>query len=219
MDIKEFLRESIKKNEVEARNYLLEENNKKIKILSRENGLPPLFKKKRFENYDRNNNNQAFIRAKSFTDNFPNAKGILFIGSVGVGKSHLAASIANELTDRLYSCYFGNVVDIMGFVKSTYNKNSLLTELEAIDTMTEKMDLLIIDDLGKESNSEHNLSLLYQIINKLYENEKPLIITTNYGAVDLNKKLGERGQAIISRISSMCSPVVMSGKDWRIHHE
>lgn len=85
--------------------------------------------------------------------------------------------------------------------------------------MTEKIDLLVIDDLGKESSSEHNLALLCNIINKLYENEKPIIITTNYGAVDLNSKLGERGSAIISRISSMCTPVILSGKDWRIHNE
>ena len=102
----------------------------------------------------------------------------------------MAASIVNEMNNRLYSTYFGNVVDIMAFVKSTYNKNSALTEIEAINIMTEQIDLLVIDDLGKESNTEHNLALLYQIINKLYENEKSLIITTNFGAIDLNKKLG-----------------------------
>ena len=216
MNIKVFLRNSMEKNELEAREYLLEERYKKVKSLLNNNGMPPLFKKKNFDNYDKNYNSMAFNRAKDFVDNFPQSKGLLLIGSVGVGKSHLAASIVNELNNKLYSCYFGNIVDIIGFVKSTYNKNSLLTESEAINIMTEQIDLLVIDDLGKESNSEHNLALLYQIINKLYENEKPLVITSNFGAVDLNKKLGERSQAIISRISSMCSPVYLDGKDWRI---
>lgn len=195
---------------------MLEERYKKVKSLLNNNGMPPLFKKKNFDNYDKNYNTMAFNRAKDFVDNFPQHKGLLLIGSVGVGKSHLAASIVNELNNKLYSCYFGNIVDIIGFIKSTYNKNSLLTESEAINIMTEQIDLLVIDDLGKENNSEHNLALLYQIINKLYENEKPLVITSNFGAVDLNKKLGERSQAIISRISSMCSPVHLDGKDWRI---
>lgn len=218
MDIKEFLRQSIERNELEAKSFLLEERKKKIKALSNNNGLPPLFKKKTFENYNENINSLAFKKARNFVDSFPKTKGLLFIGSVGIGKTHLAASIVNELNVKLYSSYFGNVVDILGFVKSTYNKNSILTEIESIEVMTEKIDLLVIDDLGKENNSEHNLALLYHIINKLYENEKPLIITTNYGALDLNKKLGERAQAIISRISSMCTPVVLSGKDWRIHN-
>lgn len=219
MEIREFLRESIEKNEMEARNFLLEERTKKVRALSNNNGLPPLFKKKTFENYNKSSNTLAFNACRYFVDNFPTSKGLLLIGSVGLGKTHLAASIVNELNIRLYSSYFGNVIDILGFVKSTYNKNSILTEFEAIEIMTEKIDLLVIDDLGKESNSEHNLALLYHIINKLYENEKPIIITTNYGAIDLNRKLGERAQAIISRMSSMCTPVNLNGKDWRIHHE
>lgn len=219
MNVKEFLRKSIKENEMEARDYLLAEKSKRVNLLLNTNGLPPLFKKKNFDNYDKNNNPIAFKQAQAFVDNFPNTKGILFIGSVGVGKTHLAASIASEVNKKLYSSYFGNVVDIMSFVKSSYNKDSNLTELEAVDIMTRKIDLLVIDDLGKENNTEHNLALLYQIINKLYENEKPLIITTNYGAVDLNKKLGSRSQAIISRISSMCTPVVLNGRDWRLHHD
>lgn len=218
MDIKEFLRISMEKNDQEAQQYLLDERIKKVNSLLNNNGMPPLFKKKNFDNYDKTKNPIAFNQAKVFVDNFPKSKGLLLIGSVGVGKTHLAASIVNELNNKLYSCYFGNIVDIMGFIKSTYNKNSLLTESEAINIMTEQIDLLVIDDLGKENNSEHNLALLYQIINKLYENEKPLVITSNFGAVDLNKKLGERSQAIISRISSMCSPVRLGGKDWRINN-
>lgn len=214
-----FLRESMEKNELEAREYLLEERNKKIQILSNNSGLPSLFKKKTFQNYDRSINNQAFNQAVDFVKAFPNGPGLLFIGGVGVGKTHLAAAIVNSLNKMLYNTYFGNVVDIMSFIKSTYNKNSSLTESEAINIMTKEIDLLVIDDLGKESNSDHNLALLYTIINKLYENEKSIVITTNYGALDLNNKLGERGNAIVSRISSMCRPVILSGKDWRVHNE
>lgn len=219
VDIREFLRKSIEQNEMEAKKYLIEQKVKKVNYLSSNNGLPPLFKNKTFDTYNKKKNLKGYNHAKYFVDNFPKTNGLLFIGSVGVGKTHLAASIVNGLNEKLYSTYFGNVVDIIGFVKNTYNKNSLLTEVEAIDIMTKKIDLLVIDDLGKENNTEHNLALLYNIINKLYENEKPLVITTNYGAVDLNKKLGERGQAIISRISSMCIPVLLSGNDWRIHNE
>lgn len=218
VDIKEFLRRSMKKNELEAKKYLVEERLRKIKNLSNNNGLPPLFKNKTFDNYNKKNNTNAYRHAQNFVATFPKTHGLLFIGSVGVGKTHLSASIVNELNKKLYSTYFGNVVDIINFVKSTYNKNSLITELDAIDIMTKRIDLLVIDDLGKENNTEHNLALLYHIINKLYENEKPLIITTNYGARDLNKKLGERGSAIISRISSMCIPIALDGKDWRIHN-
>lgn len=219
MEIREFLRESMEKNELEVKTYLLEEKNRKIKALSNSNGLPPLFRKKTFENYNPKYNTQAYNQAKYFVDNFPNAKGLLFVGNVGVGKTHLMASIVNELNRKLYTSYFGNIVDIMAFVKSTYNNHSLLSEKDAIDLITEKIDLLVIDDLGKENNTEHNLALLYQIINKLYENEKPLVVTTNCSSDKLKLKLGERSEAILSRILSMCTPITLSGKDMRISYD
>lgn len=217
--VEDFIRESIKKNELEAREYLLEERQRRINSLSKSNGLPPLFKKKTFENYDKSLNPLALTRALDFARDFPTSKGLLFLGGVGLGKTHLASAIVNNLNKKLYTSYFGNVLDILAFVKSTYNKNSILSETQAIDLMTQSIDLLVIDDLGKENNTDHNLALVYRIINKLYENEKPLIITTNYGAQELNYRLGERGPALISRISSMCKPVSLSGRDWRIQNE
>lgn len=218
MDIKEFLRNSIDKNEIEAREYLQKERFNKINQLSKSNGLPLLFKKKTFDNYDESRNTPAYNAAKDFVDKFPNTNGLLLSGNVGVGKTHLAAAIVNELNNKLYSTYFGNIVDIISTLKSTYSRNSSLTEIEAIDLMTSKVDLLIIDDLGKENTTEHNLSLLYRIINRLYENEKPIIITTNCNSKDLIYRLDEWGPAILSRITSMCTPIILSGEDWRIKY-
>lgn len=215
MDMKVFLRESIKENEKKAQEYLLEERKKQFYKLSLNNGLPIRFRDKTLKNFDGGDNALAYERACSFVNDFPNTEGLLLSGDVGVGKTHLAAGIVNELNRRLYSTYFGNVVDIISFFKSTYNKNSQLTERELIHIITKRVDLLIIDDLGKENNTDHNLALLYQIINQLYENEKPIIITTNYNSVDLSTKLGERGQAISSRITAMCIPVQFKGRDRR----
>ena len=219
MNIEKFIRESMEKNELEARDFLLAEKNKKISILSNNNGLPPRFRKTRFDNYDKSINFKAFTSSTAFVDKFPNTSGLLFLGPVGLGKTHLAAAIVHELNNKLYSTFFGNIFDIIGFVKSTYSRDSQISEIEAINIMTKDIDLLVIDDLGKETTTEHNLGLIYNIINKLYENEKAIIVTTNVGSVELRNNLGERGNAIISRISSMCTPIVFSGKDMRIHYE
>lgn len=219
MNIENFIRESMKRNEVEARSYLLEEQKKKIQTLSNANGIPPRFKKTSFDNYNKSYNYKAYKACLDFVDSFPDTRGLLFLGPVGLGKTHLAASIVHELNKQLYSTYFGNVFDIINFVKSTYSKDSKLTEIEAIEIMTKKIDLLLIDDLGKEPTTEHNLGLLYNIINKLYENEKALVITTNVGSSELRNNLGMRGPAIISRISAMCTPITFTGKDMRISYE
>lgn len=215
MDVKEILRRSIEENEKKAREYLLEERKKQFAKLSVNNGLPLLFKDKTLKNFDSNENFNGFNKACEFVDRFPNTKGLLLSGDIGVGKTHLAAGITNELNRRLYSTYFGNIVDIISFFKTTYNRDSLINENDLIDIITERVDLLIIDDLGKENSTENTLSLLYQIINKLYQNKKPIIITTNLSAVKLSEKLGERGDSIVSRICAMCIPVDMIGKDRR----
>lgn len=218
MDLRQFIRESMKRNEEEVKKLILQERQKKINEISKNSGIPKRFRGKTFENYEeRSENRIAYRKARNFAENFPDVdKGLLLVGPVGTGKTHLAAAISNKLISRLYSVYFGNTTDIMSFIKSTYSKDAEVTELEAVKLMTEKVDLLVIDDLGKENETANTIAVLYQIINRLYENEKPVIITTNYNSIDLAKKLGERGEAIVSRITGMCEPVILTGEDWRL---
>ena len=216
MDLRQFIRESIEQNEKEARELLLKEKQEKIVSLTRSSNIPKRYRKATFESFNPKDNPRALEIAKKFVKNFPEEKGLLLAGPVGTGKTHLAAAIANSLLNKLYSVYFGNVVDIMAFIKSTYNERSEISEREAINIMTDKVDLFIIDDLGKENNTEYTISMLYQLINRVYENEKPIIITTNFNSIELERKLGERGQAIVSRITEMCEPVIFRGEDWRL---
>jgi DNA replication protein DnaC len=216
VDYLEFLRRSIEQNEKEAKEMLLKERQEKIACLSRSSNIPKKYRNATFESFNPKDNPRALEIAKKFTMNFPEDKGLLLAGPVGTGKTHLACAIANALLNKLYSVYFGNVVDIMSFIRGTYNRDSSLTEEEAVNIMTKEVDLFIIDDLGKENNSEYTLSILYQLINRVYENEKPIIITTNFSSIELARKLGERGQAIVSRITEMCEPVIFKGEDWRM---
>lgn len=216
MEYMEFLRKSIEQNEKEAKELILKERQRKIQTLTSSSNIPKRFKNARFDNYNPVDNHVALNKSKNFVEDFPDTKGLLLTGPVGTGKTHLACAIANELLRRLYSVYFGNAVDIMSFIKGTYSKDSDITEDEAINIMTDKVDLFIIDDLGKENETSYTSSMLYQLINRVYENEKPIIITTNENSVELARKLRNRGQAIVSRITEMCEPVVFKGEDWRM---
>lgn len=220
MDIDEFLRESIQKNEEEAKRLMQKKRQERISELVSKSGIGVRFRKRTFQNFVVEDwNRDAFFKAKNFVESFPNTKGLLFMGPVGAGKTHLAAAIANYLVEQLYAVMFGNITDIIALVKTTYQKEAELTELEIIKTLTEDVDLLIIDDLGKEYPTENTAVLLYQIINRLYENEKPVVITTNMTSEELKKRYGDKGEAIVSRITEMCKPIKMVGEDWRLKGE
>lgn len=150
MDVNIFIKESIKQNQLESMEFLSRERIGKIKHISQESGLPSKFKDSSFKNYDPRDNPLALQASLDFVKNFPSTRGLLLSGPPGLGKSHLAAAISRELNHKLYSSYFGNIVDIIGLLKSTYSKNSSLNEEEAINLMTKNVDLLIIDDLGRD---------------------------------------------------------------------
>jgi len=214
-----FLKESIERNEREAKEALMKKKQEKVLQLLEKSGLGKRFAKRTFENFKAENEElkKALLKSRDFVEKFPHVeKGLLFTGPVGVGKTHLAAAIANELINNLYSVVFGNVTDLITLIRSTYSRDAEITEAEMIKTFTEDTDLLVIDDLGKENISEYTATILYQIINRLYEHEKPLIITTNFNSSMLRKKFGEKGEAIVSRIAEMCEFVKINSEDWRL---
>lgn len=217
MNIDDFIRENIKKNEEEVRQLMMKKKQERISEILSKSGLGKRFQKRTFGNFKVTNENQEqYKQAKEFVEHFPKSKGLLITGPVGTGKTHLAAAIANYLIEKLYTVMFGNITDIITLVKSTYSKHSEETELQVIQALTSEVDLLVIDDLGKEYATENTRAILYQIINRLNEDERPVIITTNYNSKSLKSKLGERGEAIVSRITEMTEPVIMTGQDWRL---
>lgn len=214
IQINEFLRVSIEKNEQDVKKSIAEEKQKRAVKIMEESGMKKKFKKRTFDNFiPTKETQQAYTKAKDFAENFKDEeKGLLLSGTVGSGKTHLAAAIANYLINNLYTVIYGNVTDIISRIYDTYNRDSELRTKDILEYIT-NVDLLIIDDLGKESESKNINSLLYQIINTLYEDEKLITVTTNLTGIELSKKIG---QATVSRLTEMTTPIIIQSSDWRL---
>ena len=208
----------------EIDNLLMNNKESKLKKLLDYSNLGERFFEKTFESYQVNNNNlKAFESAKRFISNFETAStrgtGIIFYGPYGVGKTHLACSIANELIKMHKSVIFGSTIKLFGIIKKSYTNEIEENESKIISQFI-NCDVLIIDDLGKERPSEWVLEKLYYIINERYEHNKPIIITTNFTdnqlidifTVGKNKSSIE---AIISRLKEICLSVQILDNDYR----
>ena len=76
-------------------------------------------------------------------------------------------------------------------MKRSYDRTSSGTEDDAIAELV-KPRLLILDEVGADYGTEHSKTILFDIINKRYENIKPTIVLTNLDAAALREYFGER---------------------------
>ncbi len=191
-------------------------------------GIKKRFQQRTFENFtaDTPGRLKAFKLAKGYADAFneisKTGQGLYIEGSCGTGKTHLAAAIALQLINQGIPVIFKTSIDLLGDIKRTYDENggSGGSEEEVLQAYGD-VELLIIDDLGKEKCSDWSISILYSIINDRYEAMRPTIITTNYGDMDLIRALTPKGfdslkaQAIISRLKETSTALPMCWPDWR----
>ncbi|MCP5468564.1 MAG: ATP-binding protein [Deltaproteobacteria bacterium] len=136
--------------------------------------------------------------------------GIIFLGTCGIGKTHLAAAIANRQIGKSPTLFISCpelLLELRNSISSRNRNQHHLFEL------ARKVKLLVLDDIGAEKTSEWVQETLFVLINYRYEHILPTIFTSNCSLEELEKKLGKR---IVSRIIEMCRCVKMEGFDWRI---
>ncbi len=158
----------------------------------------------------------AFNRCKKYYEIYEetvkNGYGIYLFGDKGIGKTHLTACMANFLLSKCVPVLFTNLFEISKAVKSTFSRESSQTEQILIQKFS-NIDVLFFDDLGTEiftktSGETWLQGLLFDLINKRYNNQKATIFSSNYS---LNSLINERGimEKTVDRISQMTSGAVM----------
>lgn len=136
--------------------------------------------------------NRCFDYAKNFPENLKKGISMIFCGTTGTGKTHLACSIANHVIyEHGKTAVFLSVMDAVRRIKETYRKTSKENEREAISSLVYP-DLLILDEVGVQFGTDTEKMILFEIINKRYENMKPTILLSNLSPEILMQFVGER---------------------------
>lgn len=158
-------------------------------------------------------NPKATNIAKRYVENFDTmrerGKGLVFYGNVGTGKTFYAACIANALIDSGRPCLVTNFVRLANELNANFDRRQ-----EFLDGLN-RYDLLVIDDLAAERDTEYMSEIVQTVIDSRYRAKLPTIITTNLTAEELKNPAEIRRQRTYSRLLEMCLPVEITGKDRR----
>ncbi|MCQ2449746.1 MAG: ATP-binding protein [Clostridia bacterium] len=129
-----------------------------------------------------------FCREYALTFDPAKSKSLLFVGGVGLGKTHLTLSIVSELADKGYDIVYGSAYNLLSTVEREHFSSEKGDSYESMINC----DLLVIDDLGTEFVSPFTQSVLYNLINSRMLTRKPTIINTNLSFGEIEKKYTPR---------------------------
>lgn len=201
-------------------------------------------------NYDDPNDSVAQSLAKArfmagkFVENYPHEKkGLVFIGPIGTGKTHLAVGIIRELVygksdpRRIVNCLFCDYRELLKEIQHSYNPSVDATELGILNPVIEA-EVLVLDELGAIRPSQWVWDTVSYVINYRYNEKKTTIITTNFAdlpakspdtpsedapqtnrnkSANRDETLGDRiTDRMRSRLHEMCRFIQLEGADYRM---
>jgi len=180
----------------------------------------------------------ARLAAGRFVEEYPIQKsGLLFIGPIGTGKTHLAVGIIHELIrTKGIPCLFADYRELLKQIIDSYNPSVQATELEILRPVVET-EVLVLDELGSVKSTQWVWDTVSYVLNCRYNENRTTIITTNFlnlepGALQGPQKnfsqaelaraaardetLGDRiTERMRSRLHEMCRIIELNGIDFR----
>jgi DNA replication protein DnaC len=164
-------------------------------------------------------------------ENLAAGKGIWFLGDIGTGKTTLAMLVSKAAIEKGYSVAIYSTPVLLTKIRASLRVEAKEDVYSAFFERLISVDLLHLDDLGAERQTDWVLEQLYSIVNERYETERAIMFTTDMHKVETPKEISERqkqgrrqelpienqiGRRTFSRLTEMCGdPVTMMGQDRR----
>ncbi|MCA1592544.1 MAG: ATP-binding protein [Acidobacteria bacterium] len=162
---------------------------------------------------------KAFNYAFRLVREYPSVdRGLLLIGPVGVGKTHLSVAIIRGLMEKGVPCMFSEFGSLLKKIQDSYNPISQNSEMRVLAPVYQA-EVLVLDELGASKPTDWVRDTMMQIIGNRYNDKKLTIFTTNYldaRRAPTDETLEDRvGVRLRSRLYEMCKTVQIDGDDYR----
>jgi DNA replication protein DnaC len=155
---------------------------------------------------------------RNVRENLAQGRGLWFMGDVGTGKSTLGMLVSKSALDEGCSVAIYSVPQLLAEIRDTYDADSSDRSYMDFFRRLARVDLLHLEDLGAEKQTEWVLEQLYSLVNQRYEDQRAILVTSNVESPEeLERQIGKR---TVSRLVEICGdPLKLFGEDMRIAYD
>jgi DNA replication protein DnaC len=158
--------------------------------------------------------NRALIQHHFTLSFLKDHRNVIYLGGVGLGKTHLAIALGYESCLKGHSVLFASAIDVLNTLTAAKSVGRLKQEIKKYAKPT----LLILDEIGYLPIDKSGADLLFQVISVRYEQGSTLI-TSNRAFQDWPKIFNNDSTltaALLDRLLHHADTVVIEGKSYRM---